>query len=108
MRRPGRLVTFLVCVGVGSLVLAANAEAATFSGPTPSQAPTPSPGQTLVDAYAPILMLREQMNGLGDTTEEQYKPPTTVDSVLGNPMVNLVRYTGGRSARVKRAPTAAD
>jgi hypothetical protein len=96
MRRRGRLATSLVVGAVASLVLAASAGAQT------------TPEQRLVSAYSPELMLREQENGPCDTTEEQYKPPTTVDAVLGNPRVTLVRYTGGRDLKVKRAPTAAN
>jgi hypothetical protein len=65
--------------------------------------------QQLVSAYSPILNLREQSKDDNcDTTEEQYNPPTTVDTVLGNPAVTLVQYVNGREVPIKKAPTAAD
>ncbi len=69
-----------------------------------------SPGQqALVAAYSPHLMLREQTDKENcNTREEQYGPPTTVDTVLGNPAVKLVHYVGGRDVPVKKAPTARD
>ena len=97
LRRPVRLATFLVLTASASLLAASTAEAAV----TPQQ-------QQLVDAYAPILMMRQQQKALCDTKVEQYKPPTTVNTVLGNPAVKLVHYVGGRDVVVKRAPTAAD
>jgi hypothetical protein len=95
IRRPGRLATSLVAATAASLVFAASAGAA--SGP-----------EQLVAAYAPALMLREQKDALCDTTVEQYKPPTTVNVVLGNPTVTLGHYVNGREVPVKTAPTAAD
>jgi hypothetical protein len=86
----------LVAVASVSLFVAANAEAAS----SPER-------QQLVSAYAPILMLREQADPC-NTTEEQFKPPTTVDTVLGNPRVRLIHYVGGKDAPIKNGPTAAD
>jgi hypothetical protein len=80
-----------------SLVLAAGAEAATSSAET-----------QLVDTYSPILKLRQQKNDVCNTAVEQYKPPTTVDTVLGNPRVKLVHYVDGKDVVVKTGPTAAD
>jgi hypothetical protein len=97
MRRPGRLAICLAAIASASLVPTATAVAAT------------SPEQELVAAYAPYLMLREQTDERNcNTREEQYGPPTTVDTVLGNPNVKLVHYVGGRDVPVKRAPTAGD
>jgi hypothetical protein len=96
MRQPGWLAAFLVLTASASLSLTASAEAVT----SPEQ-------QQLVAAYAPELMLREQ-TGPCKTTEEQYKPPTTVDTVLGNPRVRLIHYVGGKDVPVKYGPTAAD
>jgi hypothetical protein len=50
----------------------------------------PSPAQRLVEAYAPILMLREQQDPPCETSAEQYDP-TTVFTMLGNPKVELTR-----------------
>ncbi len=74
---------------------------------TPAQAST-SPAQQLANAYAPIVMMRAQLQPPCDTGEEQFWPSTSVDAVLGNPRVRLMRH-GARGTRViKRAPTAAD
>jgi hypothetical protein len=90
------LATSLVLTASVSLIAAAGAEAATIS-----------PEQQLVQAYAPILKLREQTDTC-DEYEEQFSPPTSVDAVLGNPRVTLVHYVGGQDIPVKRAPKAAD
>jgi hypothetical protein len=98
MRRPGRLAALLVLAASASLLLTASAVAAT----SPEQ-------QELVAAYAPHLMLREQTGDQNcNTREEQYGPPTTVDTALGNPAVKLVHYVGGKDVPVKKGPTAAD
>ncbi len=98
MRRPGRLATCLVIAASAGLFVAASAEAAS----SPEQ-------QRLVSAYAPILMLREQTDSKNcNIREEQFNPPTTVDTVLGNPGVRLLHYVDGKDVLVKRAPTAAD
>ena len=74
---------------------------------SPANART-SAAQQLADAYAPIVMMRAQVQGPCDTSEEQFWPPTSVDVVLGNPRVRLIRH-GARGTRViRRAPTAAD
>jgi hypothetical protein len=98
MRRPGWLAALLVLIASASLVLTASAVAAV----SPEQ-------EQLVSAYAPELMLREQTDRRNcHTTEEQYSPPTTVDTALGNPAVKLIHYVDGREIALKRAPTAAD
>src|SRR5262245_8097648 len=67
-----------------------------------------SPSEQLVRTYSPIVMLRAQEDPPCDTTEEQYEP-TTVNTVLGNPRVNLTRPAeSGQPAIVRPAPTAAD
>jgi hypothetical protein len=64
-----------------------------------------SPAQKLVDAYSPIVMLREQTeNPPCDSSQEQFEP-TTVNIMLGNPRAELVA-PGGQV--VKTAPSAAD
>src|SRR5690349_12038078 len=42
--------------------------------------------QQLADKYSPIVMVRK-LTDLCDSSEEQYSPPTTVNTVLGNPGV---------------------
>ncbi len=64
--------------------------------------------QQLADKYAPIVMMRAQENGPCDDSEEQYAPPTSVDAVLGNRAVRLLRAGSRRVQIIKRAPTAAD
>ena len=74
---------------------------------SPAEA-APSAARRLVDAYAPIVMLRAQNNAPCDTSEEQYAPPTSVRAVLGNPRVRLLIHHSRGTYVVKRAPTAAD
>ena len=67
-----------------------------------------SADQQLVDRYAPVLMLRKQDKPPCDTSGEQY-PPTSVDSVLGNPRVSLqLKRPGTPTRTIKQGPTAAD
>lgn len=67
-----------------------------------------SPQDQLVRTYAPIVMLRAQEDPPCDTAEEQFEP-TTVNTVLGNPRVNLTRAAEeGEPEIVRPAPTAAD
>ncbi len=67
-----------------------------------------SPQRQLVEAYSPIVMLRAQENPPCDTSEEQFEP-TTVNVMLGNPRVNLVRPPeSGEPEIVRPKPTAAD
>ncbi len=62
----------------------------------------------LVASYAPILMLRAQEDPPCDTSEEQFEP-TTVNTMLGNPRVDLTRPAApGRPAITRPAPTAAE
>lgn len=82
--------------------------AATLALAAPAAAGAASPAQRLIDAYAPITMLREEQDPPCETSAEQYEP-TTVSTVLGNPSVLLKRVEeGGEERVVKRAPTAAD
>ncbi len=75
-----------------------------------SSAATPPAGaaQQLADKYAPIVMVRSQDNGLCDSSEEQYAPPTAVESVLDDPKVRLLLHESGGTRLVKRAPGVAD
>ena len=68
-----------------------------------------NPRDELVKAYAPITMLREQQDPPCDPDEEQYQP-TSVDVVLGNPDVELVRVgeDGESEEPITKAPTAGD
>ena len=67
-----------------------------------------SPTQRLVQAYAPITMLREEQEPPCETSAEQYEP-TAVATVLDNPAVSLKRVEeDGGEVRVKQGPTAAD
>jgi hypothetical protein len=59
--------------------------------------------QRLADKYAPIVMMRAQQHALCDSSEEQFWPPTSVEVVLGNPTVRLLRRAAGTHV-VKRAP----
>lgn len=62
----------------------------------------------LAERHAPVAMLREQRDPPCDKAEEQYQP-TSVETVLGNPTVDLTRYVEGEGLEdVERAPTAAD
>jgi len=62
----------------------------------------------LAEAYAPVMMIREQRNPPCDASEEQYRP-TAVETVLGNPRVTLQRRVPGRGlVPLKRGPTARD
>jgi hypothetical protein len=67
-----------------------------------------SAAHELADKFAPIVMMRSQDNGLCDSSEEQYGPPTSVDLVLSNPKVRLLFHNGRGTRLVKRAPTVAD
>ncbi|MGC1851558.1 MAG: hypothetical protein WA687_03860 [Solirubrobacterales bacterium] len=63
--------------------------------------------QRLIKAYAPRLMLRER-DEICDIDGEQYEA-TTVDTVLGNPAVELTEADAdGDETILKRGPTAAD
>lgn len=63
--------------------------------------------QQLANTYAPVVMLRAQKD-VCSTSQEQFAPPTSVDVVLGNPAVRLLRRGRRGTVVVKRAPTAAD
>jgi hypothetical protein len=78
----------------------------------PDRAATAQPqegAKRLAEAYAPIVMPRKQEDPPCDTSEEQYRSPTSVNTVLGNPSVTLTRYVRGKRLEdVKKAPTARD
>jgi hypothetical protein len=91
VRRPRGLVAMLAA-SAAVLLTGQGAQAAT------------SPAHRLVDSYSPIVMLRAQSDPC-DSTQEQYEP-TTVDTVLGNPRVELVPPQ--KDEKPVNAPTAAD
>jgi hypothetical protein len=74
----------------------------------PSASASDTATQRLVDAYAPIVMMRAQHDGVCNTSEEQYGPPTTVDVVLHNPRVRLLQHVGRHMVEVTQSPSAAD
>ncbi len=76
-----------------------------FAAAQPAQA-APTPAQQLVARYAPILEVRKQENPPCDESEEQYEP-TTVNTVLGNPLVVLQHIQGKNKRAITNAPTAA-
>jgi len=64
--------------------------------------------QRLADRYAPIVMVRKQVDPPCDTSREQYQL-TDVGTVLGNPTVTLRRTNAdGRLEPVTKAPTVQD
>ncbi len=74
----------------------------------PRAATASTPAQRLIDAYAPITMLREEQEPPCETSAEQYEP-TSVSTVLGNPSVELKRVEeDGKEKVIKRGPTATD
>src|SRR4051812_12186763 len=92
------------CWACAALVVAAGL----LAGPGSTAARSaPRVDQELVDRYAPILRLRAPEDPPCDTTEEQYQP-TSVDTVLGNPRVQLVLVRKRKKRVIKSAPTAAD
>ncbi|CAN5515734.1 hypothetical protein BH20ACT15_BH20ACT15_10210 [soil metagenome] len=86
--------------GVGTLV-------ALLLFPAAAPAQEQDAAQQLAEKYAPITLVREQQDPPCDTAEEQYEP-TSVGTVLGNPLVTLTRYVDGKLKKVKAAPTATD
>ncbi len=71
-------------------------------------AASPGAAQKLIDTYSPIVMMRAQHRDVCNTSEEQYAPPTSVDVVLGNPRVRLLKFASRATRLVKRAPRASD
>ncbi len=67
-----------------------------------------SAAQRLADEYSPIVMMRAQHHPPCDNAEEQYWPQTSVNVVLGNPRVRLLKVGLRGPQVIKRAPTAAD
>jgi hypothetical protein len=78
-----------------------------FLAASPARAATSS-AQRLADKYSPIVMVRKQTDGICDSSEEQYSPPTSVNAVLGNPKVRLLSRVGRKTEVLKRDPTTTD
>jgi hypothetical protein len=98
-----RLRPALGLVTIALLWLAAGAG----SGTGTAEAANQGAAQRLAETYAPIVRIRAQKDPPCDTAEEQYLP-TSVDTVLGNPRVNLTKVVAGRrTVTVEKAPTAA-
>jgi hypothetical protein len=90
--------------GIAALTIAALG----LLSPAPAAAAPALPAQRLAEAYAPIMMLREEQDPPCETTAEQYQP-TSVNAVLGNPTVTLTHEVPGKGLEdLERAPTAAD
>lgn len=67
-----------------------------------------SAAQRLAEAYAPIAMVREQRDPPCDKDEEQYEP-THVETVLGNPAVELrLVRPDGKQETLLNGPDVAD
>jgi hypothetical protein len=97
LRRLGCFAACLVLTASASLLLTADAGAKA----TAAQ-------QELASKFSPVLWVRQPTSHHCDNSREQYSPPTTVDTMLGNPRVQLIHYVGGRDVVVKKGPTAAD
>ncbi len=67
---------------------------------------SPSPEQTLVDRYAPIVMIKTQPSECSPEGE-QFRP-VAVDILFGTDAVRLMRNEGGRAVEVKRTIQASD
>ncbi len=61
----------------------------------------------LAERYAPIVMARK-LTSVCNTAQEQFAPPTSVDTVLANRSVRLMRSLHQGSVLVRTGPTAAD
>jgi hypothetical protein len=73
----------------------------------PAAGDTRQAEEELVEKYSPRLMLREQEHPPCDTEAEQYEA-TAVETVLGNPTVELSEAPDGKEVPIKRRPTAGD
>jgi len=95
--------TRAIVLGILALCLVVPAAAAAAEGDG-----EPGAAERLAERFAPVTMVREQLDPPCDTEEEQYQP-TSVETMLGNPKVTLTRYAPGEGLEeVVKAPTAAD
>ena len=90
-----------ISVSVSALGLLLFATASAEAGAASSGAE-----QQLADRYAPTVMVRKLAN-VCNTSQEQFAPPTSVDAVLGNRSVRLMRSVHRGAVLVTRGPTAA-
>ena len=74
-------------------------------GAAPAPAQSEDAARELADKFSPITMIREQTDPPCQTTAEQYEP-TSVDTVLGNPAVEL--YKGDPDGPVEAVDRGAD
>jgi hypothetical protein len=65
-----------------------------------------SPAQQLVDAFSPITKLAKSEDPPCDSSREQFEP-TSVNAMLGNPEVELLKPGDGGTV-IKKGPTAKD
>jgi hypothetical protein len=94
VKRPCRLLVLLTALLLLGLAPAAHAV-------TPE-----TTAEELAEKYVPITELREETHPPCETSAEQYQP-TSVDTVLGNPTVELQHGSGdGKLTTVRHAPTA--
>jgi hypothetical protein len=116
--RLRRLAPALAAIALLCLSAAAKASTADATlAPRPStagafiRAVTPSEAAAirLAHRYAPITMLREEVDPPCEKSAEQYQP-SSVDTMLGNPTVILTHenLTTGKLEEVEKAPTAAN
>lgn len=98
MKRPRRLLVLVSAL----LLLALTPVAARGATPKPESA-----AEELAEKYVPIVELRKEEKPPCETSAEQYQP-TSVDTVLGNPSVELQHFADGQLHTVRHAPTAAD
>ncbi len=99
---PGRVMIRLLIVAI-LLALAASPASSETSRASDT---TPSPEQTLVDRYAPIVMIKKQPAECSPAGE-QFRP-VAVDILFGADDVRLMRNEGGRAVEVKRGIDASD
>ncbi|MET0557322.1 MAG: hypothetical protein ABW065_01445 [Solirubrobacterales bacterium] len=111
---PGLLPVLLAAALTAvALLVPAGATAAGAAAPVNTKdsvlvSPQDEPALQLAQKYAPITMLREEVDPPCEKTAEQYQP-TSVDTVLGNPTVTLKHYVEGEGLEdVMKAPTAND
>jgi hypothetical protein len=99
VKRPRRLLVLLPAL----LLLALTPAAARAAAPKVESA-----AEELAEKYVPITELRKQENPPCETSAEQYQP-TSVETVLGNPSVELQHGgVGAELTTVRHAPTAED
>lgn len=99
----------LLTAPAGASAATSASDAVTNTATATVLTPSEAAAQKLAARYAPIAMLREEVDPPCEKTAEQYQP-TSVGSVLGNPTVTLRRedLATGKLEAVKQAPTAAD